>query len=306
MLILILVFRAKASFGKNQSSFTIKPGRDITKIELSEGDKRLLLARDGEKWLVNGRYEARKSGLVFITGILTGMKMKSPVSSELFEKEITEKGIAPVRVKVYEGVRPLKKFFVYKTASNKYGNIMKMRERSRPFIVWLPGFEGDIGSGFILNELFWKPFTVFSLLPSEISSITLENMTDTSSSFEISSSDNGYCLSDTKNKLSGWDTSRIKRYVSYFSHIPFEKWVLDMTEAGKKQIEREVPHYAISVIRTDGVVIKLLLWDRLEKGDEATDSDRLWGKTDDIDDFFIIRYLDIDPIIKKRSYFFGQ
>ena len=35
-----------------------------------------------------------------------------------------------------------------KPASNIYGNIMKMKSGSKPFIVYVPGFEGDIGSGF--------------------------------------------------------------------------------------------------------------------------------------------------------------
>jgi hypothetical protein len=36
------------------------------------------------------------------------------------------------------------------------------------------------------------------------------------------------------------------------------------------------------------------------------DSDRLWAKTDEKDDLFIMRYFDIDPLLKKKSYFFAQ
>ncbi len=32
----------------------------------------------------------------------------------------------------------------------------------------------------------------------------------------------------------------------------------------------------------------------------------LLGKTDEKDDLFVMRYFDIDPLIKKRSYFFPQ
>ena len=61
---------------------------------------------------------------------------------------------------------------------------MKLRERSKPFIVYVPGNEVEIGSAFTLNELFWRPYTVFNLLPSEIYSVTLENIADTASSFQ--------------------------------------------------------------------------------------------------------------------------
>jgi hypothetical protein len=42
------------------------------------------------------------------------------------------------------------------------------------------------------------------------------------------------------------------------------------------------------------------------KGTKEIDSDRLLGKTDEKDELFVIRYFDIDPLIKKRSYFFLQ
>ncbi len=303
---MIIVFRTKAPFGKNQSAFASSPAREITKIEFTDGDKRLLLTRENEKWLVNGKYDARKGGTSYITGILTEMKIKSPVSSELFEKEITAKGIKPVLVKVYEGARTLKEFYVYKTTSNKYGNIMKIRLHSKPFIVYLPGFEGDVGSVFVPDELYWRPFIIFNLLPSEISSVTFENKADPGSSFGIASSAGGYRMSDSGQNISGWDTSRVRRYISYFAHIPFEAWAFELSESEKKRMEISGPHYVISVVKSDGSSVKLTLWDRHPEGGAETDSDRLLGKTTSSDEFFIVRYFDIDPVIKKRSYFFSQ
>ena len=43
--------------------------------------------------LINGKAEARKSGILFILRILQEIKIKSPVSPELFKSEITDKGI---------------------------------------------------------------------------------------------------------------------------------------------------------------------------------------------------------------------
>ena len=41
-------------------------------------------------------------------------------------------------------------------------------------------------------------------------------------------------------------------------------------------------------------------------GEKGSDSDRVYGKTDERDDLFIMRYFDIDPLIKKREYFFRE
>jgi hypothetical protein len=306
LLVVVIFFRTRSPFGRNQSAFASKPDKEITRIEFSDKENRLLLAREGDSWSVNGVHEARNSGVMFILRILTEMQIKSPVSPDLFHEEITEKGVVPVRVRVYENRKLLKSFLVYKTASNKYGNVMKMREKAKPFIVFVPGFEGDIGSAFTLNELFWKPYTVFNLLPSEISSITFENISDRGSSFTITGNGHTYTLSDTKNLLTGWDTTQVKRYISYFTWIPFESWALDISDSQQEKIRTETPAFRITVRKTDGSDKVLTIWDKYSEETGKKDLDKVLGKTGERDQLFIIRYFDIDPILKKRSYFFRE
>jgi len=307
-LVVLVLYRSRFPFGRNNSSFAVVSQKEISKIELTEGGRKLSLVKVGEVWLINGKHETRKSGILFLLRILMEIKIKSPVSAELFVSEITDKGIGPVRVKVYEKRKLVKSFLVYKTASNSYGNIMKMKERSKPFIVYIPGYEGNVGSCFTLNELFWQPYTVFNYLPSEIEYINLENLSDTSSSFSISSQNHHFTLSDMHAELKGWDTAMIIRYLSYFTRIPFEKWAFEMGEESMKMIENQQPFIKITVNTTAGKKTILTLWEKMADGqDEKTkDSDRLLGRTQADEDFFIMRYFDIDPLLKKRSYFFPE
>lgn len=308
VLIILLLFRNRLPFGKANSSFATDSGQEITKIEFSEKGKELSLQKKGETWVINETSEARKNGMLFILRILREIKIKSPVSGDLFKSEITDKWITPVKIKVYEGRKLIKSFLVYKTSSNRYGNIMKIQERSKPFIVYLPGYDGDIGSAFTLSELFWKPYTVFNLLPSEIESVKLENITDTSASFLITHANHRLSLSDLKTELTGFDSTLVRRYLSYFAWIPFEKWAFEMGEESKKMIENQRPFIRITVNTTDRKKTILTLWEKMADGqDEKTkDSDRLLGRTQADEDFFIMRYFDIDPLLKKRSYFFPE
>ena len=118
ILIVVLFVRRSEPFGRKQSSFAADPEKEITGIEFSDGRSRLTLTLGPDGWLVNGTYEARRSSIVFITRILTEMRIKSPVSSSLFNEEIAEKGIIPLKVKVYENRKLLRSFFVYRTGSN--------------------------------------------------------------------------------------------------------------------------------------------------------------------------------------------
>lgn len=306
LFLIIILSKTRTPFGKSNSDFSAKPEKEITGIVLSQDGKEMTLEKSGEEWLINDKVKARKSGISFIIRILTEAKITSPVSPELFNTEIIEKNINPVKVKVYEGRKILKTFMVYKTSSNNYGNIMKMNESAKPFIVYVPGYEADIGSGFTLNELFWQPYTISNLLPSEITSVHLENLSDTSSSFAIFKKEGGYSFSGTKGELSGWDTSRVIRYLSYFTWIPFESWAFDLSGDEKAVTNRQTPLYRIILVSSAGYTTILSLYNKTnnENGEKKTDTDRLLGKTQDNDDFFVVRYFDIDPVLKKRSYFF--
>lgn len=303
----IFLLRDRSPFGRSNISFAVNPETEITAIELSDGEKRLLLEKRGDEWLLNGYGEVRKSSIYFIIKILKSIRIKSPVSEELYKAEVTEKELKPVRVRVYMRSRVVGSFYVYKTGSNTYGNIMKTRERSKPFIVHLPGYEGEIGSIFTLNELYWQPYLVFNILPSEIASVTLENFRDNTSSFTIRKNLNSFTLSDLSGELVGWDTSRITRYLSYFIRIPFESWAF---ETGSVESQSVAPDgqavYRITVKKTDGSLRSLTITERLitENGIVRTDSDRVWGKTENHEDSFIMRYFDLDPLLKKKSYFF--
>jgi hypothetical protein len=307
-LVLLVIYINRSPFGKSNSSFASEPKEDITRIELSGEGKKLVLEKKGEAWFVNDKSEARKSGVLFLIRILKELKIKSPVSAELYAEEISGKNLSPVKVKVYENRKLLNTILVYKTHSNVYGNVMKTKESSKPFIVYVPGFEGDIGSGFILNELFWEPYTVFNLLPSEIAAIKFENLNDTVSSFTIIKKDNSFVLSGNADDKPGINSSRILRYVSYFAFIPFESWALNLDRNEKSTIESSPPLYRITVTTATSKLKILTLWgmQTVQNGIKGIDSDRLLGKTDDKNDLFIMRYFDIDPLLKKRAYFFQE
>jgi len=307
VIIIFFLVRNRNPFGKNNTSFAVEQEREITRIELLNRENKVILEKKGDKWDVNGKGEARKSAINFILKTLKEIKIKSPVSGDLFMSEVVDKKLEPVRVNVYQRRKLVKSFYVYKTPSNIYGNIMKLRVSSKPFIVYMSGYEGNIGSYFVVNELFWKPFTVCKLLPSEIGSVELTNFADTSSSFTIENNKGVFRL---KGGPSEQDSARVKRYISYFVNIPFEAWAYDLTEFERRMIEESKPLFVISITTTIGREMKLTIWDRyLYAGDNKPgqkDTDRVWGKMDDGNGLFVMRYFDIDPILKKRDWFLDK
>jgi hypothetical protein len=305
--LVLLISKGRTPFGKGNTSFAVKPEVGITRIDLTQGEKKLTIEKSGENWLINNKNEARKSAVQFMIRTLREIRIKSPVSPEIFKNEIVGKKTDPVRVAIYAKRKMVKSFLVYKTGSNIYGNIMKIRASSKPFILYIPGYEDNIGTHFVVNDLFWKPYMVFHLLPSQIESIALENFSDSTSSFMISCTGD-LQLSEKGRNVSGWDTLKVRRYVSYFTAISFETWVFDLDAREKNEIESTPPLYRIKVRNHDGKEIILTVWERWIPvgGGRSLDTDRVWAKTNENDGIFVMRYFDLDPVLKKSSYFFSE
>ncbi|MGD0583898.1 MAG: hypothetical protein ABR974_13255 [Bacteroidales bacterium] len=303
--VMIFLFRDHIPFGKNNTDFAVDQTTDITGIDLMRGNRKVVIRRTGDQWTVNKTKEARKTAVLFLIKTLKAIKIKSPVSAEVFRSEIIDKKVEPVRVVVYEKRRPVRSFFVYPTASNIYGNIMKMKVISKPFIVYMPGYEENIGTHFIADELFWMPFSAFSLLPSQIESVEMQNIKDPASSFQINRDAKGFSLVDLSTRNGGWDSLKVRRFISYFTSVSFESWATDMTEAERRQIESSAPAYRIKVKTHAGKEELLTIWERVcdpVKGE--MDTDRAWAEKDDGKGIFVMRYFDLDPILKKKSYFY--
>jgi hypothetical protein len=308
VLIIFWLVRNRDPFGKGNTSFAVEGDKDITRIELVSRDGKVKIEKSGEGWVVGRNLEARKSAVMFIIKTLREIKIKSPVSADIFRKEIIEKNVEPVRVSVFEKKRLIKSFYVYKTPSNLYGNIMKLKVSSKPYIVYLPGYENNIGSYFVVNELFWKTFSAIRLLPSQIGYVELKNFSDTASSFSIESNKGRFLLKESAS--AGQDSDKVRRYISYFVNVPFESWAFDLSPNEKKEIESSEPLFRISIRTTTGGAITLTIWEREipsgEGGLTRKDTDRVWGKLNDDKGIFVMRYFDIDPILKKKSWFSGN
>jgi hypothetical protein len=301
--VILLFLSNRQPFGKRNSSFAVEEGAEISLIEFAQGREKLSLEKNNDDiWTVNGNYEARVNGITFIEKILTGLEIKSTVSEEIFTQEIIAKNIEPIKVRVFSGNKTIGGFLVYKTRSNVYGNIMKMTPKSKPFIVNVPGYDIDIGSAFTLNENYWRPYTLFSSLPAEITKVELINGADSLASYRIVNNFQENIVDIKPTTYSKPDTALIKRYLTYFSMVPFESWALNIPPEQIVEITGRRYIFKLTVNENNGTTTVVTFWPM--EVDGKLDTDRLWARINDNNNLVIVKYFDIDPVIKKRSYFF--
>lgn len=299
----------KSPFGKENSSISVPEGREIDRIVMKQGDRSLELRRDGDRlWTINGEGEARRTAIDFIIRTLYRLEIKSPVSNEFFSENITQRGILPVEVNVYNGHKHLTSFLVYRFSDDPDGNIIKKSPRSTPFITRIPGYDLNPGSHFIVDPRFWMPYHIFRLNPANVRSVTLTRNSSSIPVISISKEAGGYRLMIGESVEESADTSALERYLSYFTFVPFESWAFDLDDKERMEIAGRVPWAVISLRMEDETGISLMLWKRFMPVSDGIveDTDRLWGSINNGEDIFIVKYWDIDPLVKSPDYFISD
>ena len=304
----ILIQRNRSPFGNRNASFSIENTGKINRVQISEGDKELSLTREDGTWILNSVFEVRKTAISFLLKTLSGIEIKSPVSEELFRELVTVPGVEPVVVSITGSGRIRRSYLIYKTPDPEFGTIVKRTERSMPFFVSLPGYELDPGSHFVADENFWKPYSIFDLNPDEIARVEIKYLDRGISGFNIDLTGDSVILRGSDLQLLDHNDRQVKRYLSYFTFIPFETWAFSLDIMTKNELIATQPEIEMILTLRDGEVKNLKLWTRTidSEGEKVPDTDRLYGELNNTGEIFIVKYFDIDPLIKSSEYLIKQ
>lgn len=304
-LVLFLVLKSRNPFGKSNSGFSIDWSDELKNVKLHKADESLELTRDNEKWVVNSSFAARKSAINMLISTLSSLEIKSPVSDDIFDEFVSGPDLVPLRVELSGRGRRRSEFLIYKNAHPEFGSILKLSPRSKPYFVQVPGYKTDPGSLFVTDQKFWMPYHIFNLHPDRILSIKLEFKDPELDDIEIKRKERGSSVFVNGSEIELADSLRTGRYISYFTFVPFENWAFDIDVTYKEDLLSSTPEMEFTLYIVDGSEINLRLWTRFNESDKGLipDTDRLLGSLNKSSDLFVVKYFDVDPIIKSSAYF---
>ncbi|MQY79593.1 MAG: hypothetical protein GH151_10450 [Bacteroidetes bacterium] len=313
LLLIVLIVVLKKPFLTNDTEFAIKDLDEVTKIVLDDKNRTLTLEKKDFEWRVNNKYPARTNAIQFFLETLSRIKIKSPVSEEKFQEDIAENEITIVNVQIFRKAKLLRKYTVFKVNSNPYGNYVRMRRNSKPFIANIPGYSGNVGVFFITHESFWQPFTVFHYYTNEIASVKVEHILNPGLSFLIIQEAQGqyelYSLPD-RTSIHQFDSVAVARYLTYFTNIQFDTRIQDINPVKKDSIFSSEPQYFISLTDKQGKETSVKIFPILIENKETQsgtskiyDLNRVYAQINKSKDPVVFKYIVIDPILKDITYF---
>ena len=312
LIAVVITSRQCGGYTTSSDYFAVKNSKRVTSVILERNNEKLLLKREKTGWKVNDKKEASTATVRFFLETLSRATIKSTVAESLFRNDLASNPVPVVRVTIKKTPGLTKSYLVYQVSSNPYGNYFKKREKGIPYVVNIPGFSGDIGSLYVTNEKFWLPHEVFRYQPSQIRMVSLEYKPGEKSSFMIRQERSGHIeLYSLPGELPVQDVNRAKlsRYLTYFNVLRYERPVLETDSVNVKALLSSTPVHHITVEDTTGKEITLRTYpivnQNVDSGSQV-DLNRIYGQINEEKELVIIRYMDIDPILKDLSYFTGD
>ncbi|MCG9911688.1 MAG: hypothetical protein MH137_10350 [Flavobacteriales bacterium] len=300
-------------------NFAVEDTSDIDKIFLADkSNHQVLLTKEAPgKWMVNGKYYARKDMLDNLMDVIRRVTVRSIVAKAAQENIIKRMATGSIKVEIYKSGNLHKVYYVGSGTMDNIGSFMLLENSSAPFICFLPGHKGTITNFFMPLESEWRNRLIFNHSFKEMESVSVAYPYNPENNFTIEILGNN----DFRIKADGlgrylptFDTSLVKSYLLEYKNIAFE----DFTTVSPEKMDsvRAKHHlFTISVKEKNGGKIKSVKGYRLPLPPNVTDDfgkpilfdeDRMYGEFNDIEEFIILQYYTFDRIAVPVSFFYPK
>jgi hypothetical protein len=168
--------------------------------------------------------------------------------------------------------------------------------------------QGNLAELYRSDPRFWRDNLIFHYLPDEILSVSLLYAKDPGRSFHLARNDAGEFKIAAGMIPESWEspsTERVRQYLGYFYDVRFGAFLDPETDTLEYQSD---PGFVLKLDLTDRRYSKLELYPvyRITAGgSREMDYNILYGRTGEGEDWIVLKYVEVDPILREYGYFRG-
>ncbi len=319
-----VLHKTHGTFDKEENAFAIADKNDITKVILTDADKkRIELTKVKGIWMVNNKYPARQELVVSLFDVLTRVTTLCPVPRAANDYVIRTLFEKHIKTEVYcnDNNEATRIYYVGGPSADGNGTYM-LREidgkpDARPYITFIPGMHGYLTPRYQTDEEIWRTRVVFNYNPEDIKSLSLEYPGEENRSFTLNRvSKDSFSLSalNSKNTINqAYKQKYVHDYLSFYSGISIETF--DNKNTDKDSIIHTTPFSIFTITGNDGLVNKLNMFympanKRTKmpfdsKGNVMTyDVDRYFASFNNDKDFGVVQYYVFGKLLRSYQDFF--
>lgn len=313
----------KGTIKETLRDFAVADTASINKIFLADkkgNQVTLKRAADG-KWMVNDSFAARPDAVEQLLVTMKRVDVKEPVSKAGQNNVVKRLAAKAVRCEIYQNDVLTKAYYVGTETQDQTGTYMilidleTMEPSEKPFVTYIPGFEGYLTTRYFTEVNGWKDRTVFSYRPDKIKSVKLETPFNPDLGYELKVNGlNQYELSLLKDhkSLPGIDTLAVKQFLSYFQQLNFESFEVEIKPSQIDSVLKSQPINILTVTDDKGQQNKVTFFARKPKHEGTFDAagkplvfdpDRMDALLNNGKDFVMVQYLSFGKVMPPANYF---
>lgn len=318
-----IINNKKGTIKETLRDFSVQDTAAVNKIFLA--DKRgntVTLERkpNGKDWTVNGKYIARADAIQTLMITLRKIDIKEPVGKKAQDNIVKQLATDAIRCEIYSKGDLVKAYYVGNQTQDMTGTYMilmdpeTMKPSAKPFVTYIPGFEGFLTTRYITEEKLWRDRTIFQYLPTDIAAVKLEVPDKPELGYELKiKGNNDYEVTMLSGKkLSDIDPLAVKQFLTYFQQVNFESLDMGMPQRDIDSTLKSVPINILTVTDIKGKTNSIKFFARKPKKEDRVDSegrpvkfdlDRMNALLVNTNDFVMVQYYVFGKMMPPAEYF---
>ncbi len=326
--LLLAALAAYLYYAKNKVStikeelrnFAVADTTAISKIFLAEksGAAALLEKQAPGHWTINGKFKARNDAINVLLTTMMKLDVYSPVSESGVDNVIKSLASKGTKVEIYlaDKGKPTKVYYVGGPTQSQLGTFMILENSSKPFVMYIPGFNGYLSTRYFTKESEWRARDLFQYGKGEIIALYMINYEKPEQSFGIiyESPEEITLLDADSIPVAGVDKQLLLYYLSKFENVSLETYDYSVRPALRDSLVGLGPTRAIGITRVDGSQ-KLLRMYKMpvtsnavvkedKDGNPLTwDVDRMYGMIDNNETLVVLQYYAFKEMLREGKDF---
>jgi len=302
----LLVLMLSRPLFRGATSFGFADANKVCRLTFEQGEQRVQLSKRRARWFIKGGEEAQQDKVVDVLYALQMLEVKYPLPAVLTDSL----RCGGLQVTVSSRLGSLRSYTLYRVDTLTVGVVRK----GEPYVLQVRGNDGlDLLSMLSANVLSWRKTLLINLLPTQIASVTVEDLGKPERSFTLSLDTLGTAKLLTLysgKEFTNLNRERVKRYLSYFRGLSFERYAAELSKEETEAVLLGDAAYMFTIVSHSGAVqvIKLFympMGDELDAFGRSTEVDlnRCYLQQDDDVNVAVALWVDFDILIKSVSFF---
>jgi hypothetical protein len=178
ILVIALCVIQSCSLVKNNddnTNFAIADTSAIKKIFIADkANHRITLVREKHGWKVNAKYAVRTDAIALLLQALHDLKVNRPASINEHNNIVKEMAASAIKVEIFDDAdKKMQVYYVGLPGKNYQGNYFLMENSNQPYLVEIPGFDGELSARFFVGEDDWRTRNIMQLKPADIKTVSV-------------------------------------------------------------------------------------------------------------------------------------